>query len=91
MQGCGPCLFYFSLGRDVSLHCILILPTLLFIEVAINSLYRKLCCTELNRNFHLALNPLCKILPDGATTNKYSPGVSTRTVQGLGGTLLVGL
>ena len=63
----------FALGHDISLRCVLGLPTLLSIGVAIILLSRENSYTELNRKFPLTLDPPNKCLPDGTTLNKYSP------------------
>ena len=65
----------FDLGHDVSLRCVPVLPTLLFIELTISLLSWKLLCTEFNRKFPLTLDSFGKGLPDGTILNKYSPSI----------------
>ena len=71
----GPFILSFVLGHDVSLRCVLGLPTLLFIRTAINLLSGELAYTELDRTFPLTLDPPGKGLPDDAALNRCSSSI----------------
>ena len=62
VQYCGLCISSFTLGHDVSLNSVLIVPIL-----------GEISCMELNRKFLLTLNPPGKGLLDGGTLNKRFP------------------
>ena len=68
----GPFILSFALGNDVSLRCVLGLPTLLAMGTSIGLASGLLSCTELNREFPLDLQPPGKSLPEGATSNNYT-------------------
>ena len=71
VKGRGPFILSFSIGHNVSLHCVLILPTLFSIGEVINFLSRERSCTKLNRT-----NPTIDLpgkgLIDDDTLNRYS-------------------
>ena len=54
----------FTLGNDVSVRCVLGLPTLLAMGAAIDLVKSLLSCIELNRSFPLDLQPPNNGLPE---------------------------
>ena len=85
VNGKGPFILSFALGDDVSLRCVLDLPTLLAMCASIGLSSGLLSCTELNRELPLDLQRSGKKLPEGATLNHYtntiSHSVSTNFMQ----------
>ena len=71
----------FALGNDVSLRCVLGLPTLFAIEGSINLVKGEISCSDIDRVFALSLEPPGKGLPDGVVFDNSTPtipeGVST--------------
>ena len=68
----GPFVISFALDNDVSLRCVLGLPTLLAMGTSTDLVKGLLLCIELNRSFPLDLQPPGKGLPEGASLNHYS-------------------
>ena len=60
-----PLFIYFSLGNDVSLRCVLGLPTLLALGGLINLVNGKFIRFEIDRTFPLTLDLPGKDLPEG--------------------------
>ena len=75
VNGKGPFILSFALGNDVSLRCVLVLPTLLAMGASIGLASGLLSCIELNREFPLDLQPPGKGLPEGATLNHYTNAI----------------
>ena len=76
-----PSFIYFALGNDVSLRCVLGLPTLLALGGLINLVKGEFICSEIDRTFPLTLDPPGKGLPEGIVFDNNTPtipqGVST--------------
>ena len=76
-----PLFVYFALGNDVSLQCVLGLPTLLALSGLINLVKGEFLCSEIGRTFPLTLDPPGKGLPEGIVFDNSTPiipqGVST--------------
>ena len=70
VNGRGSFILSFALSNDVSIQCVLRLPTLFAMGVSIG--LASGLCTELNREFPLDLQPPGKKLPEGATLNHYT-------------------
>ena len=79
----GPCILSFALGNDVSLRCVLSLPTFLAMGHSIGLASGLLSCTELNRDFPLDLQPLGKDLPEGTILNHYTNTISYKVSTNL--------
>ena len=67
--------FSFALGNDVSLRCVLSLPTLLAIEGSINLVKGEIVCSEIDRTFALSLEPPGKGLSDGVVFDNSTPTI----------------
>ena len=65
VTGKGPFILSFALRNDISLRCVLGVPTLLARGAYIGLVSGLLSCTELNREFPLDLQPQGKGLPEG--------------------------
>ena len=68
----GSFILSFTLGNDVSLRCVLDLPTLLAMGASIGLASGLLSCTELNRESPFDLQPPGKGLPEEAALNHYT-------------------
>ena len=75
INNCDPLFIYFALGNDVSLRCIIGLPTLLSPGDLIDLVKRIFVCSELNRTFTLILDPLGKGLPDSVVFDNGTPTI----------------
>ena len=71
----NPLFISFALGNDVSLRCVLDLPTLLAIGGSINLVKGEFFCSEINRTFPLSLEPPGKWLPNGVVFDNSTPTV----------------
>ena len=70
----NPYLFiYFVLGNDVSLRCVLGLPTLLALGGLINLVKGEFICSEIRQTFPLTLDPSGKGLPEGIVFDNITP------------------
>ena len=76
-----PLFISFALGNDVSLRCVLGLPTLLALGGLINLVKGEFICSEIGKTFPLTLDPPGKGLPEGIVFDNSTPiipqGVST--------------
>ena len=76
-----PLFIYFVQGNDVSIRCVLRLPTLLALGEFINLVTGEIICSKTNRTFPLTLDPPNKGLPEGIVLHNSTPillqGVST--------------
>ena len=70
-----PLFIYFSLENDVSLRCVLGLPTLLTIGGLINLVKGEFFCSDIDRTFALSLEPPGKGLPDGVASDNSTPTI----------------
>ena len=70
-----PLFISFALGNDVSLRCVLGLPTLLAIGGSINLVKGEIVCSEINRTFPLSLEPPGKGLPNGVVFDNSTPTI----------------
>ena len=66
---------YFALGNDVSLRCVIGLPTLLPLGSLIDLVNSTFVCSEINRTFPLTLDPPDKGLPDGVFFDNSTPTI----------------
>ena len=64
---------FLALGNDVSLRCVLGLPTLLALGGFINLVKADLMCSKINRIFPLPLDPPSKGLPGGIVFDNINP------------------
>ena len=68
-----PLFIYFALGNNVSLRCVLSLPTLLAISGSINLVKGEIVCSAINRTFPLSLEPPGTGLPNGVIFDNSTP------------------
>ena len=68
-----PFFISFAQGNDVSLRCVLSLPTLLAIGGSINLVKGEIVCSAINRTFPLSLEPPGKGLPNGVVFDNSTP------------------
>ena len=85
VNGKGPFILSFALGNDVSLRCVLSLPTLLAMGASIGLVSGLLSYTEFIHELSLDLQPPGKGLPEGDTKDNYTNtiphSVSTNFLQ----------
>ena len=65
----------FALDNDVSLRCVLGLPTLLALAGIINLMKGDFVCSKINRTFYLTLDPLGKGLLEGIVFDTTTPTI----------------
>ena len=71
-----PLFVYFALGNDVSLQCVLGLPTLLVLGGLINVVKGEFICSEIGLIFPLTLDSPGKGLPEGTIFDNDTPTIS---------------
>ena len=70
-----PLFISFALGNDVSLRCVLGLPTLFAIGGSINLVKGEIVCSDIDCTFALSLKPPSKKLPDGVVFDNSTPTI----------------
>ena len=68
-----PLFLSFALENDVSLRCVLGLPTLLALSGLINLVKGEFICSEIGHTFPLTLDPPDKELPEGIVFDNSTP------------------